>query len=67
MPDLLPKEYNATFQQAQFLSCSPALSEILKPEGTVSRLAGIPQSSARVQQAFLAAYGRVPDAEEASQ
>lgn len=67
MPDLFPKEYNATFQQAQFLSCSPALTEILNPEGTVSRLAAIPQSSARIQQAFLAAYGRVPDAEEARQ
>ena len=31
MPEILPKEYNATFQQAQFLSCSPALAEILKP------------------------------------
>jgi hypothetical protein len=67
MPDVLPKEYNATFQQAQFLSCSPALTEILKPEGTVARLTAIPQSSTRVQQAFLAVYGRVPDSEETRQ
>ncbi len=67
MPEVLPKEYNATFQQAQFLSCSPALAEILKPEGTVARLAAIPQSSTRVRQAFLAVYGRVPDSEEARQ
>jgi hypothetical protein len=67
MPDILPREYNATFQQAQFLSCSPALAEILKLGGTVARLAAIPQSSARVRQAFLAVYGRLPDSEEARQ
>ena len=67
MPDVFPKEYNATFQQAQFLSCSPALGEILKPEGTVARLAALPQSSSRVRQAFLAAYGRPPDSVEAKQ
>ena len=69
MPDVLPREYNATFQQAQFLSSSPALAEILKPasEGTVARLAAIPQCSSRVRRAFLAVYGRVPDSEEARQ
>ena len=67
MPDLLPREYNATFQQAQFLSCSPALTEILKPGGTVARLAAIPQIHSRVRQAFLAVYGRAPDSEEARQ
>jgi mono/diheme cytochrome c family protein len=69
MPDVLPKEYNATFQQAQFLSYSPALTEILKPasEGTVARLAAIPQSKARARAAFLAVYGRVPEADEARQ
>ncbi len=69
IPDVLPREYNATFQQAQFLSTSPVLAEILKPalEGTVARLAAIPRSSARVGQAFLAVYGRQPDPEEAKQ
>ena len=28
---ILPKDYNATFQQAQFLTNSPALAAILKP------------------------------------
>lgn len=67
MPDVLPREYNATFQQAQFLSSSPALAEILKPasEGTVARLAALAKPGARVRQAFLAGYGREPDAEEA--
>jgi hypothetical protein len=69
LPDVLPREYNATFQQAQFLSTSPALAEILKPgsEGTVTRLAALAKSSDRVRQAFLAAYGRAPDSEEANQ
>jgi mono/diheme cytochrome c family protein len=69
MPDILPKEYNATFQQAQFLSGSPALAEILKPasEGTVARLATLPQSTSRVREAFLDVYGRAPDSEEAKQ
>jgi mono/diheme cytochrome c family protein len=69
LPDVLPREYNATFQQAQFLSTSPALAEILKPgsEGTVTRLTALAKSSDRVREAFLAAYGRAPDSEEAKQ
>ena len=71
MPEVLPREYNATFQQAQFLSSSPALAEMLNPapEGatTVARLAAIPESGARVRQAFLAVYERAPDSEEAKQ
>ena len=69
MPDVLPREYNASFQQAQFLSYSPALAEIVKPaaEGTVARLVALPKSSDRVRQAFLAVHGRVPDSEEAKQ
>ena len=67
LPEVLPREYNATFQQAQFLSTSPALAEILKPgsEGTVTRLAALTKSGDRVRQAFLAVYGRAPDPEEA--
>lgn len=66
MPDVLPREYNATFQQAQFLSSSPALAEILKPasEGTVARISALSKPAARVRQAFLAVYGREPDSEE---
>ena len=69
MPDVLPRDYNATFQQAQFLSYSPALAEVLKPAatGTVARLAALPKSSARVREAFLAVQGHGPDAEEAKQ
>ena len=69
MPDVFPREYNATFQQAQFLSYSPALAEILKPTsaGTVARLTALPKSSSRVHQAFLAVHGRAPDADELKQ
>ena len=69
LPDVLPRDYNATFQQAQFLTNAPALTEILKPVAgsTAARLAELPDSSARVREAFLAVYGRMPDAEEAAQ
>jgi hypothetical protein len=69
LPDVLPRDYNATFQQAQFLTNAPALTEILKPVAgsTAARLAELPDSSARVREAFLAVYGRMPDAEEATQ
>lgn len=66
LPDVLPREYNATFQQAQFLANAPALAELLKPEGsgTVSRLASIRDRTARVQEAFRRTYGRQADADE---
>ncbi len=66
IPDVLPKDYNATFQQAQFLCNAPSLAAILKAdgEGTVSRLAALPDATARARAAFLAVYGRAPDAEE---
>lgn len=69
MPDVLPRDYNATFQQAQFLSYSPALAEVLKPttNSTVARLAALPKSSSRAREAFLAVYGRAPDSAEAKQ
>ena len=69
IPEVMPKDYNATFQQAQFLTRSPALGEILKPvaSGTVARLAALPDPAARVREAFLAAHDRMPDADEAAQ
>jgi len=69
LPDVLPRDYTATFQQAQFLSNAPALTEILKPVAgsTAASLVEMPDTSARVRGAFLAAYGRMPDAEEAAQ
>lgn len=66
MPGVLPKDYNATFQQAQFLAGSPELEALLQPApgNTVERLAKIAEPSSRVREAFLAVFGRWPDAEE---
>jgi mono/diheme cytochrome c family protein len=69
LPDVLPQEYNATFQQAQFLSNAPVLQEVLRPvpESTAASLTALPDTTARVREAFLAVYGRSPDAQEAAQ
>lgn len=66
MPDVLPRDYSATFQQAQFLCNSPALLALLRPEagGAVARIAAMPDADARIRAAFLAVYGRPPDAAE---
>ncbi len=68
IPDVLPAEYNATFQQAQFLDGSPGLADLLKPApgNTVSRLAALPDDASRIRGAFLAVHGRWPDEEEAA-
>lgn len=69
LPDVLPKAYNATFQQAQFLSNAPALADLVKPasENAAAKIVALPDTAARVRQAFLDVYGRTPDAEEATQ
>jgi hypothetical protein len=63
---VLPREYNATFQQAQYLAHAPGLAELLKPEGsgTVPRLAAMKEPTARVQEAFRRTYGRQADTDE---
>lgn len=68
LPDVLPANYNATFQQAQFLTNSSVLAELLKPaEGnTTERLAALPEASDKVREAFVAVYARQPDAAEAA-
>ncbi len=69
LPDVLPKDYNATYQQAQFLANSSLISEILKPKpaSTITRLTSLPDPAVRVREAFLATYDRLPDADEAGQ
>jgi hypothetical protein len=69
LPDVLPKDYNATYQQAQFLADSPLLTDILKPNATntVSRLAAVNDPSKETREAFLAIYERLPDSEESAQ
>lgn len=66
IPEVLPRDYNATFQQAQFLANSPALLELLKPagSGTVARIAKLGDGADRVREAFRAAFGREPVAAE---
>lgn len=69
LPDVLPREYNASFQQAQFFTNSPAIGELLKPAtgNTAARLAALPDTAARVAAAFRAVLGRAPDKAEAAQ
>ena len=68
VPEVLPREYNASFQQAQFFTNAPAVSQLLKPSpgGTLERLVAISDPAERTREAFLAVYGRLPDADEAS-
>ncbi len=69
MPDVLPKEYNATFQQAQFLTGSPTMNALLQAAqgGLIARLTALPGVNARVREAFQAVYGRAPGADEEKQ
>lgn len=68
IPDVLPKEYTATFQQAQFLSHSPAVEQLLKPTpgGAIEKITALSDKSAQIQAAFKCVYDRSPDAEEAT-
>ncbi len=65
-PDLFPAEYNASLQQAMFLSNSELFDQLLVPrEGNLTtRLAKLPDEKTRVREAFATVFGREPDAEE---
>jgi hypothetical protein len=65
-PDLFAAEYNASLQQALFLSNSPIFDTLLEPRdgNLVSRLSTLAKPEDQVLEAFLAVYGRKPDAEE---
>ena len=67
VPDVLPRDYSASFQQAQFFTNGPTIAQVLKPTpgATLERLAAITDTAACVEAAFLAVYGRSPDAVEA--
>ena len=69
LPDVLPKDYNATFQQAQFLSGSAPMTTLLQAgkEGAIGRVAALPDTAARVRESFKSVYGRAPDAAESAQ
>ena len=65
LPDVLPREYNATFQQAQFLENSPALNALLKPAdgNAADRLLKIDSDTERARVAFESVRGRAADPE----
>jgi hypothetical protein len=65
-PDLFPAEYNASLQQAMFLANSELFDQLLAPRdgNLTTRLAAVPDEKARVREAFVAVFGRDPDAEE---
>lgn len=62
LPEVLPKDYNVSFQQAQFLAGSSALTDLLRDgAGTnLTRLNSIPEAGSRVREAFTTVYGRPP-------
>ena len=66
IPDVMPRDYNATFMQAKFLTSSPELEGLLRPDanGTVARLAAIKSAKDRAREAFEAIYAREPDSKE---
>ena len=65
-PNLFAPEYNATLQQALFLSNSPILEPLLQPQAgnLAERLSALLDDKARVKTAFQAVLGRSPDREE---
>jgi hypothetical protein len=65
-PNLFAPEYNATLQQALFLSNSPVLESMLQPRpgNLAERLAGLADDPTRVKTAFQAVLGRSPDRDE---
>ncbi len=69
IPDVLPRQYTASFQQAHFMTSAPAVVQLLKPTqgGTLARLGLLPDLQSRVNGAFEAVYGRPPDKEELAQ
>jgi mono/diheme cytochrome c family protein len=69
LPEVLPRDYNATYQQAQFLANSSLLGGMLKPapDSAVKRLVDLPSTTERVRAAFLEVFARLPDAGEAAQ
>ena len=68
-PDVLPVEYNASLQQAMFLSNSPLLDALLEPRGNnlAAKLMTESDLSLRVRQAYEYVLGRWPDKEESQQ
>ncbi|MBT5928269.1 MAG: DUF1553 domain-containing protein, partial [Verrucomicrobia bacterium] len=65
-PDVLPVDYNASLQQAMFLTNSPLVDALLNPSenNTTQSLLREKNTHQKVKQAFLHVFGRWPDEEE---
>jgi hypothetical protein len=65
-PDLFATEYNASLQQALFLSNNQLLEDLLKPgsNNLAENLLRLDQPKKRVNKAFAALFGRRPDTDE---
>ncbi len=65
-PDVLPRVFRSTIQQAMLLANNEQLAALFKPEAgtTAERLGALATPEERVQEAFRIALIREPDAEE---
>jgi hypothetical protein len=65
-PDLFAPDYNASLQQATFLSNSPLIDELLGKRGTntTARLVALASPGERAIEAFRIVLGREPDRQE---
>jgi mono/diheme cytochrome c family protein len=68
-PDLFPAEYNASLQQAAFLSNNPKLDDFLKPAGDNTTAAALAEKTPDAQTKFLfkRLFNRAPDKDELAQ
>ena len=65
-PGMFEVEYNATLQQATFLTNNPLLDNLLKPgdRDLTDRLLKLPANDERARAAFVEVLGRQPDDDE---
>ena len=68
-PAVFEVEYNATLQQSAFLTNSPLIDRLLKPNGKnlTSRLLELSTNEERVRDVFQSVLGRSPDNDELSE
>ncbi len=62
-PDLIPIEYQATLQQAMFLTNSPEIDHLLigRPGNMASRTLAITEQDEQIRSTFMAILNRLPD------
>ena len=71
-PDLFPREYNASIQQAMFLSNNPVVRELFQPDNSLpglnlpTVLLNLPGTAEQVSMAFETVFGRPPTRDEAA-